>query len=151
MNMLDALPAVNAVFNGITAICLLGGFLAIKAGKRQLHRAFMLAAFGAATIFLIGYLVHTFAAGNTRFTGQGTWKGIYYSVLFSHMFLAVVVLPLVLRTLYLGLKSRFTEHRPLAVWTWPLWVYVSVTGVLVYVMLFHLPQAWTAARAVVLP
>jgi putative membrane protein len=151
MSMLDALPAVNAVFNGVTALCLLAGFVAIKAGRRQLHRAFMLCAFGAATIFLIGYLVHTLAAGNTHFASHGPWRTAYLAVLFSHMFLAVVVLPLILRTLYLGLKSRFSQHRPWAVWTWPLWVYVSVTGVLVYLMLFHLPSSWTAASAVIVP
>ena len=151
MGFLDALPAINAVFNAITALCLLAGFAAIKAGRRELHKKLMLTAFGAATVFLIGYLVHTFGAGNTHFPGHGPWRVAYLSVLFSHMFLAVVVLPLVLRTLYLGLKSRYSEHKPLAVWTWPIWVYVSVTGVLVYVMLFHLPAAWTGATAVVVP
>jgi putative membrane protein len=149
--MIEQLPAVNAFFNGLTALCLLAGFVAIKAGRRELHRALMLCAFGSATLFLVGYLVHTFGAGNTRFSGHGPWRAVYLTVLFSHMFLAVVVLPLILRTLYLGLNRRYSEHRPLAVWTWPLWVYVSVTGVLVYWMLFHLPTAWSSASAVVVP
>lgn len=140
--MLDWLPAINAVFNAITAICLLAGFAAIRAGRRLLHRNLMLTAFASASVFLVGYLVHTFTAGNTRFPGQGPWRFIYLTVLFSHMFLAVVVLPLILRTLYLGLRARYDTHRKLAVWTWPVWVYVSVTGVLVYVMLFHLPGSW---------
>src|ERR1700690_3916826 len=96
---LAELPAINAIFNGITALCLLAGFLAIKTGRRQLHRALMLTAFTSAAIFLVGYLVHTFTSGNTRFPGHGLWRGVYLSVLFSHMFLAVVVLPLILRTL----------------------------------------------------
>jgi len=147
-DLLVQLPAFNAIFNGITAVCLLAGFLAIKAGRRELHRALMLTAFASAAVFLAGYLIHTFTTGNTRFPGHGLWRGVYLGLLFSHMFLAVVVLPLILRTLYLAWFGHYDRHRRIAVWTWPVWVYVSVTGVLVYVMLFRLPVAWLAGPAV---
>jgi len=145
---LSELPAVNAVFNGITAACLLAGFWAIKSGRRTLHRALMLSAFTCGAIFLAGYLVHTFTSGNTRFAGQGGWRHAYLALLFSHMILAVVVLPLILRTLYLAWFGHYDRHRRIAVWTWPMWVYVSITGVLVYLMLFRLPPDWLGAAAV---
>ncbi len=139
---LNELPVINAAFNGLTAVCLLAGFWAIKSGRRDLHRALMLSAFSCGAIFLAGYLLHTFTSGNTRFPGHGAWRSAYLGLLFSHMLLAVVVLPLILRTLYLAWFGRYDQHRRIAVWTWPVWVYVSVTGVLVYLMLFHLPWAW---------
>jgi len=141
------LPTFNAVFNGITAACLLAGFWAIKSGRRNLHRALMLSAFVCGAIFLAGYLVHTFASGNTRFPGQGGWRRAYLTLLFSHMLLAAVVLPLILRTLYLAWFGHYDRHRRIAVWTWPMWVYVSVTGVLVYLMLFRLPPDWLGGAA----
>ncbi len=141
VDLIESLPAINAVFNGVTALCLLGGLVAIRSGRRTLHRTLMLSAFGAAALFLVGYLTHTLTAGNTRFAGHGPVKAVYLTLLFSHMILAVVTLPMVLRALFLGWKGRFAEHRKLAVWTWPLWFYVSVTGVVVYLMLFHLPVA----------
>jgi putative membrane protein len=147
-DFLVALPAINAVFNGITAACLLAGFWAIKTGRRRLHRALMLSAFACGAIFLAGYLIHTFTAGNTRFPGHGGWRVAYLGLLFSHMLLAVVVLPLILRTLYLAWFGHYARHRRIAVWTWPVWVYVSITGVLVYLMLFHLPMVWLGAPAI---
>jgi putative membrane protein len=147
-DFLEELPAINAIFNGITAVCLLAGFVAIKAGRRRLHRVLMLSAFGCAAVFLAGYLVHTFTSGNTRFPGHGGWRGVYLTLLFSHMLLAVVVLPLILRTLYLAWFGHYARHRRIAVWTWPVWVYVSITGVLVYLMLFRLPGLWLAAPAI---
>jgi putative membrane protein len=141
------LPVINAAFNGLTAVCLLAGFWAIKSGRRDLHRALMLSAFACGAIFLVGYLLHTFTSGNTRFPGQGGWRRAYLALLFSHMLLAVVVLPLILRTLYLAWFGHYDRHRRIAIWTWPVWVYVSVTGVLVYVMLFRLPPAWLDASA----
>jgi putative membrane protein len=146
-DFLDRLPLINAFFNGLTALCLLIGFAAIKAGKRELHKTLMLTAFGCGAVFLIGYLLHTFTAGNSHFRGTGRWRELYLTVLFSHMLLAVLVLPLILRTLYLAWFGFYTRHRRIAVWTWPVWVYVSVTGVLVYAMLFHLPPQWLAAMA----
>lgn len=148
---LDGLPAVNAFFNAVTALCLIAGYLAIKQQRRELHRALMIAAFASATLFLVGYLVHTVTAGNTQFLGSGLWRTSYRTLLVSHMILAVVVLPLVLRTLYLGIRARYDSHRRVAVWTWPLWIYVSVTGVIVYLMLFHLPAAWLPTAVAALP
>jgi putative membrane protein len=151
-DFLAELPAVNAVFNGLTALCLLAGFVAIKSGRRELHRTLMLTAFASGAVFLAGYLLHTFTSGNTHFAGRGSWRSVYLSVLFSHMVLAVAVLPLILRTLYLGWFGRYDRHRKIAVWTWPVWVYVSITGVLVYLMLFHLPSDWLGgARMAVVP
>lgn len=147
-DFLADLPVINAVFNGITAVCLLAGFAAIKSGRRELHRSLMLAAFASGAIFLAGYLLHTFTSGNTRFPGHGAWREAYLALLFSHMVLAVVVLPLILRTLYLAWFGHYDRHRKIAVWTWPVWVYVSITGVLVYLMLFQLPSLWLAGPAV---
>jgi putative membrane protein len=147
-DLLVELPVINAIFNGITAVCLLAGFWAIKTGRRQLHRTLMLSAFASAALFLAGYLVHTFTTGNTLFPGHGAWRSVYLGLLFSHMILAVVVLPLILRTLYLAWFGHYSRHRRIAIWTWPVWVYVSVTGVLVYLMLFRLPVAWLAASAI---
>ncbi len=148
-DFLVELPAINAIFNGITAVCLLAGFLAIKTGHRRLHRALMLSAFACGAVFLAGYLVHTFTSGNTHFAGHGAWRGVYLGLLFSHMLLAVIVLPLILRTLYLAWFGHYARHRRIAVWTWPVWVYVSITGVMVYLMLFHLPGVWLATPAMV--
>ena len=150
-DLVAQLPAVNALFNGLTAVCLLIGFAAIKARRRDLHRALMLSAFGCGAIFLIGYLLHTLLSGNTHFTGSGGWRVAYLIILFSHMALAVIVLPFILRTLYLALRGRFDKHRQVAVWTWPAWVYVSVTGVIVYLMLFQLPLNWLGHATAVVP
>lgn len=135
------LPAVNAALNGTAAVLLVAGLAAIKAGARERHRALMISAFVVSVAFLACYLYYHFVVSNgrpTRFNG-GTWsRGAYLTLLLSHTVLAVVNLPLVLRTLWLAHRERFVAHRRIARWTFPIWLYVSVTGVLVYVVLYHL-------------
>lgn len=140
MALADVLPAVNAVLNATAATCLVLGFRAIRGGHREVHRRFMLGAFGASAIFLASYLTRFALTGTHRFPVEGYWKALYLAVLFSHMLLAMALLPMVLRTLWLPLRGRFPEHRRIARFTFPVWVYVSVTGVLVYFLLYHLPR-----------
>lgn len=136
--MLSLLPHVNAALNATSTALLLTGYVLIRRGRREQHRRAMLGAFAASTLFLVGYLTRFAMAGTTRFPDAGWVKGVYLAVLFSHMLLAAVVVPIVLRLLYLALSERFAEHKRLARWGYPVWLYVSVTGVLVYAMLYHL-------------
>lgn len=131
------LPALNAVLNTITALLLVAGLRAILKGKKELHQKLMLTAFATSTLFLIGYLVHKIFHGPTSFQGQGVVRIFYFTLLISHTILAIVNLPLILRTFYLSLNGRFAEHKKLARWTFPIWMYVSVTGVIVYMMLYQ--------------
>jgi len=134
----EILPAVNATLNGTSAVLLLVGWNAIKKKKVALHRFSMQAAFATSTIFLVCYLTRVYLTGTHRFPGDGWLKTLYLTILFTHMVLAVATVPLVLRTLFLARRSRFIEHRKIARVTFPVWMYVSVTGVVVYVMLYHL-------------
>ncbi|MDZ4788334.1 MAG: DUF420 domain-containing protein [Blastochloris sp.] len=131
------LPALNAVLNTITVLLLVAGLMAILRGKKELHQKLMLTAFATSTLFLIGYLVHKIFHGPTSFQGQGTIRYFYFTILISHTILAIVNLPLILRTFYLSLNGRFAEHKKIARWTFPIWMYVSVTGVIVYMMLYQ--------------
>jgi putative membrane protein len=133
------LPIVNACLNATAALLLIGGFVSIKRGHRELHKRFMIGAFAASTVFLASYLTRYALTGTTHFPGQGGWKVAYLAILFSHMFLAMGLVPMVFRTLWLPWKGRYTQHRAIARYTFPIWVYVSVTGVVVYFMLYHLP------------
>lgn len=139
MKLAEILPVVNACLNGTAALLLVGGFVAIKRGAREIHKRFMLGAFAASALFLVSYLTRYALTGTTRFPVEGGWKLAYLAILFSHMFLAIGLLPMVFRTIYLPLKGRYVQHRGIARWTFPIWVYVSVTGVVVYFMLYHLP------------
>jgi putative membrane protein len=138
MTLADALPTVNAALNAASAVLLFSGWRAIRAGRRDVHRALMLSACGTSTLFLASYLTRIALTGTHRFPGTGLLRAAYLAVLGSHTILAVATLPLVLRTLFLALRERFPEHRRIARWTFPIWLYVSVTGVVVYVMLYHL-------------
>ncbi len=132
------LPAVNATLNGTSAVLLLVGFYLIRRRNMTAHRLCMLAAFGTSTLFLISYLVYHFQVGSVRFGGTGWARTLYFSILSTHTVLAVVIVPLVLITLSRALKERFDRHRRIARWTLPLWLYVSVTGVVIYWMLYRL-------------
>lgn len=137
---LGALLALcNALFNGTAALCLFAGFLAIRRGRRDLHWKLMLSAFTVSCLFLVSYLVRVWLTGSHRYPGSGGWKALYLVILFTHMTLAMAVPPLALRTLYLALKRRYAEHRRLVRYTLPIWMYVSVTGVAVYLLLYHPP------------
>ena len=132
------LPAVNATLNGTSALLLVAGYIAIRRRRPSLHKALMLSALGASVLFLAGYLFYHYQAGTTRFTGQGLARTFYFAVLTSHTILAMVIVPLVIVTLVLALRGSYPRHRRIARWTLPLWLYVSVTGIVVYVMLYHL-------------
>lgn len=135
---LSDLPTLNAVLNASSAACLTLGWLAIRAGRREAHRRAMLAALVVSSLFLTSYLVYHFQVGSVRFTGRGPLRLVYFAVLLSHTILAVAIVPLVLTTLLRALAQRFEAHRRLARVTLPLWLYVSLSGVAVYWMLYRL-------------
>ena len=132
------LPTVNAALNATCALFLLAGYQAIRRGRIHAHQTWMQAAFVVSVLFLASYLTYHATHGATRFPGTGLARGIYRAILVSHTVLAVVIVPLVLRTLYLGRRRRDDAHRRIARWTFPLWLYVSVTGVIVYWMLYQM-------------
>jgi uncharacterized membrane protein YozB (DUF420 family) len=141
------LPAVNATLNGLSAILLTLGFIFIKRGDKIAHRNCMISAFVTSIVFLScyltyhGYLYFALHRGPTRFLNPLWFRPIYLTILFTHTILAVIIVPLILRTLWLARKQRFEAHRKIARWTWPLWMYVSVTGVVVYLLLYQIfPQ-----------
>lgn len=131
------LPAVNATLNAISGMLLLAGYVLIRQRKFELHRRVMLAAFATSALFLVSYLVYHAQVGSVRFTRQGLIRPIYFTILITHVVLAAAVLPLAVITLSRALTARFPRHRAIARWTLPVWMYVSVTGVLVYVLLYR--------------
>jgi uncharacterized membrane protein YozB (DUF420 family) len=131
-------PVIDATLNGTTAILLLIGRNLIKRGRMAAHRAVMIAALTSSTLFLTSYLYYHYHVGSVHFQGQGLSRPLYFSILISHTILAIVIVPMVIITLSRALRERFDRHRAIARWTFPLWMYVSVTGVIVYVMLYHL-------------
>ncbi len=129
------LPALNALLNGLCAIALCVGFYFIKHGNKEAHRASMLMAFGFSSLFLVSYIVNHALHGDTIFPGHGALRTLYLSILASHVTLSIVALPMVLTTFFFSLTGRFAMHRKIARWTFPIWLYVSVTGVVVFVFL----------------
>lgn len=129
------LPALNALFNGLAATALLIGFTFIRTRRVGAHRSSMIAAFAFSTLFLVGYILHHALHGDVRYPVHGAFRPFYLCLLASHILLAVATLPLVLVTFFFSLSGRFPQHRSVARWTFPLWLYVSVTGVATYVML----------------
>jgi len=130
--------ALNASLNGTSAILLAGGYAAIRSGKIAVHKAFMVSAFAVSSIFLISYLVYHARVGSVHFQGQGWIRPVYFVLLGSHTILAIVIVPMILITLRRAWLEQFDRHRLIARWTLPLWFYVSVTGVVVYFLLYHL-------------
>jgi putative membrane protein len=138
---LSALPLFNAVCNTVTTGLLLAGFGFIRAGRKAAHRNCMLAALLSSTLFLTSYLVYHAHAGRTHFTDPAWFRPIYLGILLSHTCLAAAIVPLVLVTVARALRGHFDRHKALAHWTWPLWIYVSVTGVVIYLLLYRIfPQ-----------
>jgi uncharacterized membrane protein YozB (DUF420 family) len=135
------LPAINAFLNGTSAVLLAGGFVFIRRKQVAAHRACMLSAFAASTLFLLTYLLHHYQVGSVPFRGQGWVRPVYFTLLVSHVTLAAAVVPLALLTIYRGWTARLERHVRIARWTLPIWLYVSVTGVLVYLMLYRLAPA----------
>ena len=138
MSFYDVLPTVNALLNGTAAILLVIGYILIRRRKIDLHRKVMITAFGVSVVFLISYLVYHAHAKIVYFQHTGTIKTVYLWILWTHTPLAAAVPVLALITLNRGLKGRFASHRAIAIWTFPIWLYVSVTGVIVYLMLYHM-------------
>jgi uncharacterized membrane protein YozB (DUF420 family) len=130
--------ALNATLNGISAILLTAGYAAIRAGKREAHKRFMISAFVVSCAFLISYLVYHYRVGHVPFAGQGWIRPFYFVLLTSHVILAFVIVPLILITIRRAWLEKFDKHKIIAKWTLPLWMYVSVTGVIVYVMVYQL-------------
>jgi putative membrane protein len=132
------LPALNAALNLLSAILLGTGYAYIRRKNIRAHKACMIAALATSTLFLTSYLIYHYNVGSVRFTKEGWIRPVYFFILITHVTLAAVILPLVLRTAYLAFRSRFNQHVRIARWTFPLWMYVSVTGVIVYLMLYRL-------------
>ena len=132
------LPAVNAVLNATSALLLATGYVLIRGGRRRAHKRVMLAALVSSALFLTSYLVYHAQVGSVRFRGQGPIRTVYFTILLTHTVLAVAIVPLVVMTLVPALRARFDRHRRLARITLPLWAYVSVTGVVIYWMLYRL-------------
>jgi uncharacterized membrane protein YozB (DUF420 family) len=141
------LPTVNATLNASAALLLIAGYRAIRRRDVETHRRFMLGAFAVSMAFLASYVFYHVTrqmhegVGHTRFSGPAGLRPFYFALLISHLVLAMANLPMVIVTLVTALRGRYARHRRIARWTWPIWVYVSVTGVLVYVMLYHLRSA----------
>jgi uncharacterized membrane protein YozB (DUF420 family) len=133
----QALPAINAILNGLSAILIITGIVLIRRGHRRAHKRVMLTAVAASALFLFCYLWYHARVGVVRFAGQGWPRPVYFFILTTHTILAVTVVPLVLVTVSRALRGRFARHRASARWTYPVWLYVSVTGVVIYVMLYH--------------
>ena len=129
------MPGVNAALNATSATLLLAGLIAIRNGRREVHKRLMVSAFAASAVFLVGYVLYHYAHGDTQYQGQGTIRIAYFTILISHVLLSIVMLPMILTTFFLAARERFAAHKRLARWTLPIWIYVSVTGVLIYFML----------------
>ncbi|MBV6415720.1 MAG: hypothetical protein CMLOHMNK_00233 [Steroidobacteraceae bacterium] len=138
MSLATFLPHVNAALNATTAALLLVGRVQIARRRVAAHRAFMLAAFAVSVLFLVGYITYHVSAPIFEFRGRGAIRPVYYALLVSHVLLAALAIPVILLTVWRGLHRDDLRHRRVARWTWPLWIYVSASGVLVYLMLYHL-------------
>ena len=131
------LAHLDAALNALATVLIVSGLIAIKAGSLWLHKQLMLAAATVSALFLVSYVTYHLNGQQVKFQGEGWIRPLYYTLLISHVVLAVVQVPLILRTIWLGLKDRRVPHRKWAKVTWPIWLYVSVTGVVVYLMLYH--------------
>lgn len=130
--------ALNASLNGLSAVLLTGGYAAIRSGKRDVHKFFMISAFTVSSIFLVSYLIYHYRVGHVVFQGQGWIRPVYFVLLTTHTILAITIVPLILITLRRAWREQFDKHRLIARWTLPLWFYVSVTGVIVYFMVYQI-------------
>ena len=134
---IHTLPAINATLNAISGVLLVIGYALMRAKRIELHRRVMIAAFVTSSLFLICYVIYHAQVGSVRFTREGFVRPLYFTILITHVTLAAAVLPMAILTLTRGLKGRYPRHRAIARWTFPIWLYVSVTGVLVYVLLYQ--------------
>lgn len=136
------LPTLNASLNSLSTLLLIAGWVCIRRGRREAHRNCMIAALTTSALFLASYLTYHYLSHSvTRFVEPAWFRPIYLVILLTHTVLAVVILPLIFATVYQAARGRFEQHRRIARWTWPLWLYVSATGVLIYLLLYHIfPQ-----------
>ncbi len=141
MTAAEILPHVNAVLNTVSTILLLIGFMMIRSGRREAHKKVMLSAIAVSAVFLVFYLIYHFSAPIFVFPGTGWTVPVYYTMLVSHVILATIVTPMVVVTAWRALHGRFDRHKTIARWTLPIWLYVTVTGVLIYVILYHVYPA----------
>ena len=132
------LPALNATLNGVAACFLAAGYVAVRSGRRDVHRACMLAALTASALFLVSYVIYHANAGSRPFPGTGPARAVYFAILITHVVLAAAIVPMVMITVARALRGRFDRHARIARWTLPLWLYVSVTGVVIYWMLYRM-------------
>lgn len=132
---LSFMPGVNAALNATSAALLVLGFSAIRRGRREAHKRFMVSAFATSTVFLVGYVLYHYAHGDTPYQGVGPIRIAYFTVLITHVVLSIAMIPMILTTFYFAVRNRFETHKKLARWTLPIWLYVSVTGVAIYFML----------------
>lgn len=132
---LGFMPGVNASLNATSATLLLLGLGAIRRGRREVHKRLMVSAFAASAVFLVGYVLYHYAHADTVYQGVGPIRVVYFSILITHVVLSIAMLPMILTTFYLAARERFASHKRLARWTLPIWLYVSVTGVVIYFML----------------
>lgn len=132
------LPALNATLNGVAGCFLATGYFFIRRKQIAAHRACMIAAFVSSTLFLISYVIYHAHVGSRPFPGHGTIRAVYFAILITHVFLAATIVPMALITLKRGLRLDVVRHRRIAKWTWPIWMYVSVTGVVIYLMLYRM-------------
>jgi putative membrane protein len=132
------LPHLNVVLNSINVLLLITGYVQIKKRHIKRHKRIMLGAFTASALFLVSYLVYHYTAGATKFTGEGWIRPVYFGILISHTILAILVLPPILLMLYRALRQEFLRHARLARWVFPVWLYVSATGIIIYALLYHL-------------
>ena len=130
-------PPINATLNGTSAVLLVTGRALIMRGRMAAHRAVMIAALVTSSVFLACYLYYHYHVGSVHFAGQGFWRPVYFTILITHTILAAVIVPMIIITLVRALRERYDRHRAIARWTFPLWLYVSVTGVIVYFMLYQ--------------
>jgi uncharacterized membrane protein YozB (DUF420 family) len=144
MPSISDLPHLNAILNALAACFLIGGFMFIKTGNRDAHRLCMVIALIISSLFLISYIVHRFYVPIFVFQGDGGVRIFYYILLISHVFLAIAIVPLIAVTVLRALRKKFTAHKDIAKWTWPIWMYVSVSGIVVYLMLYQLYPLNTA-------
>jgi len=132
---LGFMPGVNAGLNATSATLLVAGFIAIRNGRREIHKRLMVSAFAASAVFLVGYILYHYAHGDTPYQGEGSIRIAYFTILISHVLLSILMLPMILTTFFLAARERFATHKRLARWTLPIWLYVSITGVVIYFML----------------
>ncbi|MFP5457962.1 MAG: DUF420 domain-containing protein [Bacteriovoracia bacterium] len=131
------LPALNATLNGIATLLLAAGYIAIRRGNKELHKKLMISALGVSALFLISYLIYHYHAGSKLFPELGWIKTIYLFILIPHIILAAVMVPMILKTFWHAFRQEWESHKKIARWTFPIWMYVSITGVLIYLMLYQ--------------